>query len=115
MSAIASFPKDKAGYIDFIELYKLCSKFNIDYDMIEDEEPWKLILEIEGKLEQQREYFEFLNYSLYNAIGQLLGGKKKYENPFEKKETKKAEKPTKEIQTKTFEVLEDIFKINNEE
>lgn len=115
MTALASMPKDKAGYIDIFEVYRLCAKFDIDFQMLENAEPYELLLTLEGKLEMQREYFEFLNYSLYSAIGQLLSGKKKYENPFDKKEEKVKEKPTKEIQQHTMDVLEDIFKINNEE
>lgn len=115
MQAIASFPKTKAGRIDEFELYRICSKYNIDFDKIVNYEPWELLLEVEGKVEQQREYFEFLNYSLYSAVGQVLSTKnKKFENPFEKKEMEKHEKPTKEIQEKTLEVLDDIFKTNKD-
>ena len=117
MIAIKSFPQTKTGRIDLFELYKLCSKFNIDTDYIEYKEPYELILILEGKVEQQREYFEYINYSLYSAIGQLLSGKKKeFENPFAKKEMKEKEKPTKEIQQHTFDMLEEIFGVDiNEE
>ena len=109
MTALASFPHTKAGYIDSFELYRMCSKFNIDFVYIEELEPFELLMMLEGRIEQQREYFEFLNYSLYSAIGQLLSGKnKKFENAFEKKEKEK-EKPSKEAEERTMEVLKDIF------
>ena len=114
-SAIASFPKTKAGYIDLFELYRLCSKFDVDIELLEELEPWELILILEGKVEKQREYFEFLSYSLYSSIAQLMSKKRKFENPFEKKEMEKHEVPTKEVEARTMEVLADIFNFTNDQ
>lgn len=49
--------------------------------------PYEFIFYIEGYLEDQREYFEYLNYSLFSSIRQALNDKtKQFKNPFEKEE-----------------------------
>ena len=83
---IASLPRDRQGFIDERELIRLCGKAKLPLSDLYDLYPYEFIFYIEGYLENQREYFEYLNYSLFNSIRQALGNKKKFENPFEKKE-----------------------------
>ena len=110
-SCYASLPKDTFGLVDECELIRLCGKFEIPMDYLYELEPYEFLLYLEGKLDNQREFFEFMCYSLYSSVAQVLGGKKgkKFENPFEKQKEKKV--ATKEEEEFTMEKLGEIFGI----
>lgn len=104
----ASLPKDYDGLIDLFEVIRMMGKFDMPLDLLYDLEPYEFILYLEGKLESQREFFEFMCYSLYSSVGQLLSGKnKKFENPFGKPKEKVI--ATKTAQEKTMDTLQNIF------
>jgi len=79
-----SLPRDGAGFLDEREIIMMCGKARIPLDSLYDLYPYEFIFYLEGYLENEREYFEFMNYSLFSSIRQALGKGKKFSNPFEK-------------------------------
>lgn len=81
-------------------------------DSLYDLYPYEFIFYIEGYLDDQREYFEYLNYSLFSSIRQALGSKKTFENPFEKKEMPAEQrKLTEEEYESEVEAIKGIFNL----
>lgn len=109
---LASFPKDNEGFIDEHELLKLCGKAKLSIFDLYDLYPYEFIFYIEGYLDDQREYFEYMNYSLFSSIRQALGNKKNFENPFEKKEIKsESQKLTEDEYESEVEAVKKLFNL----
>lgn len=109
---IASLPKDKKGFIDEHELLKLCGKAKLSIFDLYELYPHEFIFYIEGYLDDQREYFEYMNYSLFSSIRQALGSKKKFDNPFEKKEFKpESQKLTEDEYDSEVESIKNLFNL----
>ena len=91
----------------------MMGKFDMPLELLYELEPYEFIYYLEGKLDNQREFFEFMCYSLYTSIGQVLSGKnKKFVNPFEKQKDKKTKIASQSDMEKTMDTLQDIFGIN---
>lgn len=85
---LGSLPRTNKGRIDEREIYVLCGKARIPIDYIYELYPHEFIFYIEGYLENEREYFEYFNYSMFSSIRQALSDKvKKFENPFAKRKS----------------------------
>ena len=81
---IASLPKTNKGFLDEREILMFCGKARLNPDMLYELYPYEFVFYLEGYLENEREYFEYMNYSLFSSIRQALGKGKKFSNPFEK-------------------------------
>lgn len=84
---VASLPRDDDGRIDERELIRLCGKAKMPIESLYELYPYEFVFYIEGYLEDQREYFENISYSLFTSIRQALNSKTtRFKNPFEKQE-----------------------------
>lgn len=110
---LASLPRDKKGFIDEHELLMLCGKARIPIQDLHELFPHEFIFYIEGYLENEREYFEYMNYSLFSSIRQALSEKvKRFENPFEKKEVRpESQKLTEEEYQNEVDSLKELFNL----
>ena len=91
-------PRNDDGFFDEREIIHLCGQAKLSLDDLYELYPHEFIFYIEGYLEDQRSYFEFLNYSLFSSIRQSLNKSKKFKNPFEKsKKLKKVNKLVKNL------------------
>lgn len=67
---------------------------------------------MEGYLESEREYFEFLNYSLFSSIRQALGKGKNFSNPFEKQKVQPEQRKLTEEEYETeVDSIKEIFNL----
>ena len=67
---------------------------------------------LEGAIDGERGYFEYMNYSLFSSIRQALGNKKNFENPFEKKEIKsESQKLTEDEYESEVEAVKKLFNL----
>lgn len=83
--ALGSLPRTPDGRIDERQVIVLCGKAKMPFDYLYELFPYEFVFYLEGYVEDQREYFEYINYSLFSCIRQALNGKsKKFNNPFEK-------------------------------
>ena len=64
---------------------------------------------IEGAIDGERGYFEYMNYSLFSSIRQALGKGKDFKNPFEKQVIEERKVPTIEDEKETIEDVSKIF------
>ena len=109
---IASLPRDKKGFIDEREIIRLCGKAKIPYGDLYELYPHEFIFYIEGYLENQREYFEYMNYSLFSSIRQALGKGKKFDNAFAKKDKPAESKKLSEDEYESeVDTLKEIFNL----
>ena len=83
-------------------------KFDVPFEYLYELEPSDFIMYLDGKIDNQREFFEFMCYSLYTSVGQVLSSKNgKFVNPFEKEKEKKV--ATVSEKEETMETLKEIF------
>lgn len=110
---IMSLPRDKKGFLDEREIIMLCGKSRLSINDLYELYPHEFIFYIEGYLENEREYFEYMNYSLFSSIRQALNDKvKRFENPFEKKEVKPdSQKLTEEEYQSEVDSLKELFNL----
>lgn len=110
---LASLPVDKKGFIDEHELIVLCGKARLPLQDLYELYPHEFVFYIEGYLENEREYFEYMNYSLFNTIRQALSDKvKRFENPFEKKEVRpEPQKLTEEEYQNEVDSIKELFNL----
>lgn len=105
-----SLPRTSSFFIDEREILRLCGKAKLPLEELYNLYPYEFIFYVEGYLENEREYFEFLNYSLFSSIRQALGSKKKFENPFEKEKVEPEQrKLTDEEYEAEVDALKEIF------
>ena len=64
---------------------------------------------LEGAIDGERGYFEYMNYSLFSSIRQALGKGKDFRNPFEKQVIEERKVPTIEDEKETIEDVSKIF------
>lgn len=64
---------------------------------------------LEGAIDGERGYFEYMNYSLFSSIRQALGKGKDFKNPFEKQVIEERKVPTIEDEKETIEDVSKIF------
>lgn len=109
---IASLPTTSKGFLDEREILMLCGKARLNPDMLYELYPYEFVFYLEGYLENEREYFEYMNYSLFSSIRQALGKGKKFSNPFEKQKLQpESQKLTEEEYESEVETLKSIFNL----
>lgn len=109
---MSSLPVDSKGFIDEREVYNYCGKARLHPDSLYDMYPYEFVFYLEGYLENEREYFEYMNYSLFSSIRQALGKGKKFSNPFEKQKMQpESQKLTEEEYESEVEKLKEIFNL----
>lgn len=109
---MASLPRTSKGFIDERELLRLCGKVKLNIDALYDLYPYEFIFYLEGYLEGEREYFEYMNYSLFSSIRQALSDSKKFSNPFEKEKVQpESRKLTDDEYESEVNAIKDIFNL----
>lgn len=109
---MGSLPRDKRNFLDEREIIRLCGKAKLHPDSLYEMFPHEFIFYIEGYLEDEREYFEYMNYSLFSSIRQALGKGKKFSNPFEKQKMQPdSVKLTEEEYESEVDAIKEIFGI----
>ena len=109
---MSSLPVDGKGFIDERELYIYCGKARLHPDSLYDMYPYEFVFYLEGYLENEREYFEYMNYSMFSSIRQALGKGKKFSNPFEKQKMQpESQKLTEEEYESEVEKIKEIFNL----
>ena len=83
----------------------------MSYNELYELYPHEFVFYIEGYLEGEREYFEFMCHSLFSSIRQGLGKSKKFENPFEKQKEVKERKLSEEEYESEVEILKELFNL----
>lgn len=111
LMGIMSLPRDDRGFLNEREIINLCGKAKMPFEYLYDLHPYEFMFYVEGYLEDQREYFEYMNYSLFSAIRQALGKGKKFENPFEKKQQAEQRKLTEDEYESEVDALKEIFNL----
>ena len=107
-----SLPFDDKGFIDEREILRYCGKARLHPDSLYELYPYEFIFYLEGYLENEREYFEYMNYSLFSSIRQALGKGKNFSNPFEKKKVQpESKKLTEEEYESEVDAIREIFNL----
>ncbi len=110
--AMASLPYTDDGFLDEREIYRLCGRARLSPESLYELFPHEFIFYLEGYLENEREYFEYMNYSLFSSIRQALGKGKKFSNPFEKQKLQpESKKLTEEEYESEVDALKEIFNL----
>ena len=109
---IASLPTTNKGFLDEREILRFCGKARLNPDMLYEMYPYEFVFYLEGYLENEREYFEYMNYSLFSSIRQALGKGKKFSNPFEKQKMQpESTKLTEDEYEAEVDALKEIFNL----
>lgn len=76
-------PKNKNGFIDEGELWKLAyGKLQLPLGSLDDLSPLQLVWITEGHFEAEREQYEINIYSIFYAMRYANSDKKEFKNPF---------------------------------
>lgn len=109
---LQNLPLDEKGYIDEREIIMLSGKAGLSLSDLYDMYPYEFVFYLEGYLDKEREYFEFLNYSLFSSIRQALGKGKNFSNPFEKQKVQPEQrKLTEEEYESEVDAIREIFNL----
>lgn len=101
-------PRDSNGFIDERKVYNMLGKCGLPLDSLYDNELSEVVFYYEGVIESERQYFEYMNYSLFSSIRQALG-KGEFTNPFKKEEIEEKKLPTNAEHADTLEAMQEIF------